>query len=1012
MAVAKQCIMNKNNLFSIILCFFVCSAQAQPTTAATTPPARTASKVVSLFSGAYTNVAGTDWFPAWGQSTIVTDVTIAGNATKKYASFNYQGVQFLSSVDASNMDSLHLDVWTPNCTSFEIYLINTSPTTVEQKVTLTPVLSGWNSFNIAISQYNNIALNNIGQFKFVGTPFGTSTVYLDNIYFYKSASSPTLSNFSIPTHSIGDAPFALIAPTSNSTGAFSYTSSNTSVATISGNMVTITGVGTSIITAKQAAAGTYGTGSINANLVITSPPPATAAPTPPVRTPANVVSLFSGAYTNVAAIDWFPNWGQTTIVSDLNIVGNPTKKYENFNYQGVQFASAVNAAAMNYLHIDIWTADCLSFDAYLVNTSPSTVEQKVTLSPSLSGWNSFDIALSQYNTIALNNIGQLKFVGTNGSTVYLDNIYFYHVTGTPPTVNITSPVNNASFNAPVNITINATATDDSTITKVQFYNGATLLGQDVTSPYSFVWNNVLAGTYNLTAKATDNSGLTTTSSTVKIIVSGPSGDGYCATAISGDYKYKASTSNGLVTFTMHPLTPIAGCAYALIYLKIGSGGYGGYGMTPVGTDFVYTTAIPAGTVVSVYFTYQVPTGGENNSSANPHTYTVGTNCTGITGIPKINITSPAANASFNELSTITIAANATDSNGTVSKVEFYRGSTLLGTDITSPYSFSWASAPAGNYNLVAKVTDNTNLNTFSTIVPIVVKINNSIGFCGTIAGGDYSYRIETVGSNVVFTFHPLTPIAGCTYAFIYVREGLTGPYPGYAMTAIGSDFRFTKSIASGTPLSVYFTYQVPSGGEHTSVATPHSYNVGTSCLGTFPVVLSGFSATLKQSGSVAVTWASLTEVNNDYYLLEKSTNGIAYKTISKIPGRNNSNTRNEYSVLDENPAVGLNYYRLSQVDKDGKTTIFGIKTVNVIKVNMGIVIYPNPLKGKLLNIILPKVYTNHLPVQLIDVAGRLVFNKVFENVSENLLISMPEKLQRGVYLLKVEGYSPVKLVVE
>ena len=108
--------------------------------------------------------------------------------------------------------------------------------------------------------------------------------------------------------------------------------------------------------------------------------------------------------------------------------------------------------------------------------------------------------------------------------------------------------------------------------------------------------------------------------------------------------------------------------------------------------------------------------------------------------------------------------------------------------------------------------------------------------------------------------------------------------------------------------------------------------------------------------------------------MEKSTNGIAYKTISKIPGSNNSNTRNEYSVLDENPAVGLNYYRLSQVDKDGKTTIFGIKTINITKGNGGIVIYPNPLKGNQLNIILPKAFTANLPVQVIDVSGRLVFS--------------------------------------
>ena len=88
------------------------------------------------------------------------------------------------------MLKLHLDIWTPNCTAFDVFLINTTPALVEQKVTLNPTLSGWNSFDIDLAQYNTIALNNIGQLKLVGTPFGTSTVYLDNFYFWRSGGLP------------------------------------------------------------------------------------------------------------------------------------------------------------------------------------------------------------------------------------------------------------------------------------------------------------------------------------------------------------------------------------------------------------------------------------------------------------------------------------------------------------------------------------------------------------------------------------------------------------------------------------------------------------------------------------------------------------------------------------------------------------------------------------------------------------------------------------------------------
>jgi len=90
-----------------------------------------------------------------------------------------------------------------------------------------------------------------------------------------------------------------------------------------------------------------------------------------------------------------------------------------------------------------------------------------------------------------------------------------------PSASITSPANNATYSAPASITINASASDtDGTISKVDFYNGTTLLGTDNTSPYSFSWTNVAAGSYSLTAKATDNAGGTGTSSSINITVTG------------------------------------------------------------------------------------------------------------------------------------------------------------------------------------------------------------------------------------------------------------------------------------------------------------------------------------------------------------------------------------------------------------------------------------------------------------------------------------------------------------
>jgi hypothetical protein len=88
-----------------------------------------------------------------------------------------------------------------------------------------------------------------------------------------------------------------------------------------------------------------------------------------------------------------------------------------------------------------------------------------------------------------------------------------------PTIAVSSPADGSHFTSPANIPINAIAVDpDGSVTRVEFYNGATKLGEDTTSPYSYTWSNVASGTYALTAVAVDNAGNTTHSAPVSITV--------------------------------------------------------------------------------------------------------------------------------------------------------------------------------------------------------------------------------------------------------------------------------------------------------------------------------------------------------------------------------------------------------------------------------------------------------------------------------------------------------------
>lgn len=1159
------------SLVLLLSWFLMANGQTSPTTAAPTPPARNASDVISLFSGAYTDLPGTDWFPNWSQTTIVSDTSILGNATKKYENFNYQGVQFLNPVDASGMTTLHLDIWTPDITTFDVYpIVPGQPEVAKQ---LTPTKSGWNSFDIDLATIGTTGLNNIIQFKFVSTPFGGTRVYLDNIYFWKPADviigiAPTVSITSPVNNDLFTAPanITIAADAADADGTvtnvkfyngadsigidetFPYSFNWTNVAAgdysitakvtdNDGNVVSsvpvaisvkpvpcegtaengdysyevytqagkvyftfrplapIAGCAYSILHLTEGGGGDNGYGmtasgsdfiyskaiadGVNTRFYFTyNTPPAgernssdnphdyftgtvcvAGAPTVSITSPAEAanftapasitinataadgdgtvskVDFYNGAdligsddtapysfdWTNVAAGSYAliakatDNSDLTTASTPVNVIVNAP----NLNgFCGTAFsgdyeykAETVNGIVTFRFHPLTPIQGCLYATINLtVNGAPdnsimlASGSDFVYSRPIDDGANAVFYFTYQTPPAGERNSSDHKHAYTVGTSCL-------GITGTTPVVNITSPLSTDSYTEPATVIINATAIDDDgTVSKVEFYNGANLLGMDDTSPYSLDWTNVPAGNYNISAWATDNDGYSGISNLVSIVVNINNDGGFCGTLANGDYSYKVETIDGNVVVTFHPLAPILGCNSSLIYLREGLyGGYPGYGMTKIGTDFRFTKAIANGTPISIYFTYNTPIeGGERNSSATPHSYTVGDICIGVA--PTVSITSPANAASFLEPANITITANAADENGTVTKVDFYNGETMLGTDETAPYSVVWNNIPAGAYTIKAKATDNSGLVTTAAPVNITVNIPNANGYCGTAVSGDYEWKAETADGIVTFTFHPLPPIQGCNLSIIFIQEN-GGGYPGYTMTPSGTDFVFTRAIANGTPLSIYFTYNTPPEGERNSSANPHSYTVGDDCTGLLPVSLLSFTAAVQSDGSVAVAWSTAIEQNNDHFLVEKSNDSRNYTLVERVAAGKNPASRNDYQVLDNNPVNGLNFYRLVQVDRDGKKVLSGIRTVNVVKRNTGISVYPNPLKGTLINIKLAAPSINKIHVQVMNMAGKLIYSGTQLPQGDLLQVILPAKPAAGVYFIKVEGNAPLKLVV-
>lgn len=115
---------------------------------------------------------------------------------------------------------------------------------------------------------------------------------------------------------------------------------------------------------------------------------------------------------------------------------------------------------------------------------------------------------------------------------------------TSPTVSITAPANNSSYTAPAGITFTANASDaDGSISKVEFFNSGASLGTATTAPYTVTWNNVAAGSYSITAVATDNAGATTTSSAVALTVNGNTGGNNSGKVLVG-YWHNWGTASG------------------------------------------------------------------------------------------------------------------------------------------------------------------------------------------------------------------------------------------------------------------------------------------------------------------------------------------------------------------------------------------------------------------------------------------------------------------------------------
>ena len=393
----------------------------------------------------------------------------------------------------------------------------------------------------------------------------------------------------------------------------------------------------------------------------------------------------------------------------------------------------------------------------------------------------------------------------------------------PPTVSLTAPANNASFANDSTINMVATASDTDGISKVEFFQGTTKLGEDTNGGdgYTFNWANVFAGSYQLTAKATDNFGATTISNVVSATVTLP-----IVTVTATD----ATAAEGGSDFGTFTITRTGGTSAALqVNFSLSGNATAGSDYASIGSSVTIPAGAASQTVTispvddaTVEGTETVTLTLANNSSHNagtPSNATVNIS-DNDTNPPTVSLTAPANNATFANDSTINIVADPQDSDGTISKVEFFQGTTKLGEDTSSidGYTFSWTNVFAGSYQLTAKATDNMGATATSSVVNVTVTLPLI-----TISATDPS-AAEAGSDTGTFT---ITRTGG-TSAALAVNFSVSGSATSGDYSAVGTSTTIPAGVAS---LTITITPADDTSVEGTetvimSLAGNSSYTVG------------------------------------------------------------------------------------------------------------------------------------------------------------------------------------------
>lgn len=203
------------------------------------------------------------------------------------------------------------------------------------------------------------------------------------------------------------------------------------------------------------------------------------------------------------------------------------------------------------------------------------------------------------------------------------------------------------------------------------------------------------------------------------------------------------------------------------------------------------------------------------------------------------------------------------------------------------------------------------------------------------------------------------------------------------------------------------------GSVQSDVLTSFSpFSLGSSSTNNpLPVELTQFKATANvENKTVDINWSTSSELNNNYFTVEKSQDLIHFEEVATVSGNGTTNETNTYSTIDQNPFEGVSYYRLSQTDFNGDKEYFEVQMVNFnsngVSANAKTTLYPNPNSGSELFIEISNRNLNDLQISVYDFAGTLVGQEyTTEQTASSTLVKLKitEQIKAGNYLVKING---------